>query len=88
MLIDEVTQVPRSLSFDQAATISCGISTAAIGLYGTVNGINLIPPWERGGYSKYKGWPILILGGAGSVGNYGKLPYRGSEAALIKHYRY
>ncbi|OJA10916.1 hypothetical protein AZE42_08239 [Rhizopogon vesiculosus] len=62
--------VPRNLSFDQASTISCGISTAAIGLYGTVNGIGLIPPWERGGYAKYKGWPILILGGAGSVGNY------------------
>lgn len=72
MLID-ITQVPRSLSLDQASTIACGIGTAAIGMYGTMNGIGLIPPWERGGWSKYKGWPILILGGAGSVGNYGKL---------------
>ncbi|KAG1863448.1 GroES-like protein [Suillus tomentosus] len=67
---DFAAKVPRSLSLDQASTIACGIGTAAIGMYGTMNGIGLIPPWERGGWSKYKGWPILILGGAGSVGNY------------------
>jgi NADPH:quinone reductase-like Zn-dependent oxidoreductase len=70
-LID-IAQVPRSLSLDQASTIACGLGTAAIGMYGTTNGIGLIPPWDRNGWSKYKGWPILILGGAGSVGNYGK----------------
>ncbi|KAG1883485.1 chaperonin 10-like protein [Suillus subluteus] len=67
---DFAAKVPRSLSLDQASTIACGMGTAAIGMYGTTNGIGLIPPWDRGGWSKYKGWPILILGGAGSVGNY------------------
>lgn len=67
---DFAAKVPRSLSLDQASTIACGIGTAAIGMYGTINGIGLIPPWDRGGWCKYKGWPILILGGAGSVGNY------------------
>lgn len=67
---DFAAKVPRSLSLDQASTIACGIGTAAIGMYGTTNGMGLFPPWDRGGWSKYKGWPILILGGAGSVGNY------------------
>ncbi|KAG2149023.1 chaperonin 10-like protein [Suillus bovinus] len=67
---DFAAKVPRSLSLDEASTIACGLGTAAIGMYGTINGIGLIPPWDRGGWSKYKGWPILIFGGAGSVGNY------------------
>jgi len=49
-----------------------GIGTAAIGLYGRVNGLGLVAPWKHGGVGKYKGMPIMIFGGAGSVGNYGK----------------
>jgi hypothetical protein len=86
LVLINITQVPRSLSLDQASTIACGIGTAAIGMYGTINGIGLIPPWDRGGWSKYKGWPILILGGAGSVGNYGKLGNSlPQQVILLKH---
>ena len=33
--------------------------------------VGLTAPWEEGGRSKYAGKPIVIFGGAGSVGQYG-----------------
>ena len=33
----------------------------------------LTPPWEAGGRGKYHGQPIIVFGGASSVGQYGKL---------------
>ncbi|KZT67307.1 GroES-like protein [Daedalea quercina L-15889] len=68
-------KVPDQLSFDQAATIPLGIATATIALYhpgeGAINGsAALSPPWEQGGRGKYQGQPIMVVGGAGSVGQY------------------
>lgn len=31
-----------------------------------------MPPWKHGGVGKYRNMPILIFGGSGSVGNYGR----------------
>lgn len=72
-------QFPTSLSYDEAATIPLCYHTAALGLYGTYDfaikgmshrGIGLdIPVGEGAG--KYKDEPILITGGASSVGQYG-----------------
>ncbi|KAG6330974.1 hypothetical protein ID866_8114 [Astraeus odoratus] len=70
VVVDFAAKIPDSLSYDQAATIPLGISTAAIGLYGKVNGLGLVAPWKHGGHGKYRGMPIMIFGGAGSVGNY------------------
>ncbi|KAF7978868.1 hypothetical protein HWV62_44349 [Athelia sp. TMB] len=68
---DFAAQIPSSISFEQAATIPTGVATAAIGLYqnGTF-GAGLTAPWEQDGKEKYEGKPLLILGGAGSVGSY------------------
>ena len=32
---------------------------------------NFTAPWEEGGQAKYAGKPAFIVGGAGSVGQYG-----------------
>ena len=65
-------QIPDNLSYEQAATLPLGLGTAAIGMYGRTNGIGLMPPWKHGGVGKYRNMPILIFGGVGSVGNYGR----------------
>lgn len=65
-------QIPDNLSYEQAATLPLGLGTAAIGLYGRTNGVGLMPPWKHGGVGKYRNMPILIFGGSGSVGNYGR----------------
>lgn len=67
------------MSYDEAATIPLCFHTAALGLYGThefllgsviMRGIGLeIPVGE--GEGKYKDEPILIPGGASSVGQFG-----------------
>lgn len=71
-------QTPANLTTDQAATLPLGINTAAFGLYdhpdGGIGNCGLAPPWEAGGQDKYAGQPILIFGGASTVGQYGEHP--------------
>ncbi|KAI6154616.1 chaperonin 10-like protein [Pisolithus tinctorius] len=69
-VVDFAAKIPDSLSYDQAAALPLGIATASIGLYGKANGLGLVPLWKHGGLGKYRGMPIMIFGGAGSVGNY------------------
>ncbi|TFY61833.1 hypothetical protein EVJ58_g4273 [Rhodofomes roseus] len=66
-------KIPDNMSLDQAATITLGICTAAIALYH--DGVNVIggtcgltPAWEPEGCGKYQGHPVVVFGGAGSVG--------------------
>ncbi|KAL4246444.1 zinc-containing alcohol dehydrogenase family protein [Abortiporus biennis] len=66
-----VAKIPSNLTFDQAATIPVGISTAAIGVYQDkieLGGAGLLAPWLEGGRGKYANKPIVILGAAASVG--------------------
>lgn len=68
-----MSQIPPSLSFDEAATIPLAISTAGVGLYGPVErggGTGLTPPWLNEGRKKYSGQPVVVFGGSGSVGKY------------------
>ncbi|TCD62184.1 hypothetical protein EIP91_007242 [Steccherinum ochraceum] len=73
-----VAKIPSSLSFSQAATIPVALSAAAFGLYGPrvpKGGAALLPPWHVSESGKpvrkaYKGKPIVVLGGASSVGQY------------------
>ncbi|CAL1711139.1 unnamed protein product [Somion occarium] len=70
------SKIPANISFDEAATLPCCLMTAAIGLYaGFVphllrGGASLTPFWAEGGRGKYAGQPIVIFGGATSVGQY------------------
>ena len=60
------------MDFDHAATVPLGFDTAAVGLYSEELGAGLTAPWVEGGQGKYAGKPILIIGGAASVGMYGE----------------
>ncbi|TFK53688.1 GroES-like protein [Heliocybe sulcata] len=72
----EITaKLPSNISLDEAASIPVALGAAALGLYGPVNkgdqgGAGLTPPWEDAGRGKYAGKPILLFGGATSVGQY------------------
>ncbi|KAK7682603.1 hypothetical protein QCA50_014403 [Cerrena zonata] len=66
-------KIPSNLTFDQAASIPLGFTTAAVGLYApswAQGGFNLTPPWKPEGKNKYAGQPIVIFGGSSSVGTY------------------
>lgn len=75
-------QLPSTISYDEACTIPLCFHTAALGMYGTYDlaangmqfrGVGLeIPVGEGAG--KYKDEPILITGGASSLGQYGASP--------------
>ncbi|PCH39330.1 GroES-like protein [Wolfiporia cocos MD-104 SS10] len=70
--VDATAKIASSLSFDQASTIPLGLATAALGLFnrGKANSAGLYPPWEENGSGRYAGQPIVIFGGASSVGQY------------------
>ncbi|KAH7904144.1 chaperonin 10-like protein [Hygrophoropsis aurantiaca] len=64
------SKIPPNISFDEAAALSVGIATAVIPLYSqSPVGIGYQAPWD-GGRGKYSGQPIVVLGGASSVGQY------------------
>ncbi|PCH39325.1 GroES-like protein [Wolfiporia cocos MD-104 SS10] len=69
---DVTAKIVSSLSFDQASTVPVGLATAAVGLFnqGKSNSAGLYPPWEENGSGRYAGQPIVIFGGASSVGQY------------------
>ncbi|EIM90574.1 GroES-like protein [Stereum hirsutum FP-91666 SS1] len=71
-------KISSGLSLEEAATFSTGLYTAASGLYGERatehrrwhGGAGLVAPWDGGGRGMYKDEPIIITGGAGSVGQF------------------
>ncbi|GJE98512.1 zinc-binding alcohol dehydrogenase family protein [Phanerochaete sordida] len=71
---DLAAKIPSNLSFDEAATIPLACFTAAASLYNDKQpgngGAGLLPPWKEGGRNKYAGQPIVVIGGASSVGQY------------------
>ncbi|KAH7921869.1 GroES-like protein [Leucogyrophana mollusca] len=63
-------KIPDNISFDQAAALSVGVATAVVPLYTQPTiGVGYQAPWN-GGRRKYRGRPIVILGGSSSVGQY------------------
>jgi NADPH:quinone reductase-like Zn-dependent oxidoreductase len=67
-------QIPASLSFEGAATFPIAFATAALGLYQDYRargGLALTAPWDKEGSQKYAGQPVLVTGGASSVGQFG-----------------
>lgn len=64
--------MPPNLSFDQAASIFVAFNPFAVATYAQPpEGIGLTPPFERGGLGKYANQPIVIFGGAASLGQQG-----------------
>ncbi|KAM5538085.1 hypothetical protein V8D89_008282 [Ganoderma adspersum] len=68
-----VVKLPASTSFEDGATILSGVATAAFPLYNqdpAAASARMTAPWLEGGRGKYAGKPILVLAGAGSMGQF------------------
>ncbi|TBU37976.1 GroES-like protein [Dichomitus squalens] len=73
---EAVAKFPDNLSFDEAATVSSGVATAALPLYNHVEGadsVKLFPPWKEGGRGKYAGKSFLVVGGGHIYGTFARL---------------
>jgi NADPH:quinone reductase-like Zn-dependent oxidoreductase len=61
--------MPANISFDQAATIPLGVTTAYLLMYNKPpHGHGLVNPVEASGIGHYKDVPFVVLGGSSSVG--------------------
>ncbi|KAG6840392.1 hypothetical protein C0991_007022 [Blastosporella zonata] len=68
---DRVFVIPSKLSFEDVATIPVGLTAAYVGLYNNKpHGLGLAWPTETANQGKYAGKPIVVLGGASSVGQF------------------
>ena len=81
------------MSLDEAAALCSGLITAVLAFYNrhqvaTHQSLGLMPFWEEGGRGKYAGQPIVIFGGASSLGQYGAFMTRPlkqtAQAFLVK----
>ncbi|KAG2361294.1 chaperonin 10-like protein [Suillus spraguei] len=63
-------KIPANESFDSAATVPGGLTTAVVGLYGNQFGAGVAPPWMESAGDPESKTPIVILGGSSSVGLY------------------
>ncbi|KAG6917715.1 hypothetical protein DXG01_001366 [Tephrocybe rancida] len=62
-------KIPAKTSFEDAATIPVALTAAYVGLYNKKpHGLGLKWPTEIANQGKYAGKPIIVLGGASSVG--------------------
>ncbi|KAG8218891.1 chaperonin 10-like protein [Butyriboletus roseoflavus] len=69
--ICHLPRIPPNISFEQAACIVTGFNPFAVATYAQQpQGLALTPPFEEGGLGKYANQPIVIMGGAASVGQY------------------
>ena len=69
-------QVPDSVSLDEAATVCSTAVTAVLAFYNhhqvaSSKSLGLTPFWKEDGRGKYNGEPMIIFGGASSVGQHG-----------------
>ncbi|KAG1751515.1 chaperonin 10-like protein [Suillus paluster] len=71
VVADLAAKIPENKTFDQAASVQIGIIPFAVALYAQQpQGLAHLAPWIEGGNGKYTGQPIVIMGGASSVGQY------------------
>ncbi|KAG2074192.1 GroES-like protein [Suillus decipiens] len=63
-------KIPANESFDSAATVPVGLTTAVVGLYGNQFGAGVVPPWTKSTGDHESKKPIVIFGGSSSVGSY------------------
>ncbi|KAI0822579.1 GroES-like protein [Trametes gibbosa] len=69
----DASQMPEDLSFEAAAAVPVNLVSAALAFYNEHSeseSLALKHFWGEGGQSAYAGQPMLILGGASSVGQY------------------
>ena len=76
------------MSLDEAASLCSGLMTAVMSFYNRQQvaiqkSVGLTPFWEVGGRGKYSGEPIVILGGAASIGQYGRFSVTTDSPELL-----
>ncbi|KAG6917725.1 hypothetical protein DXG01_001376 [Tephrocybe rancida] len=88
-------KIPNFLSFEAAATVPVCLTAAFLGLYNSnPHGAGYSPPFRPSAAGKYAQKPILVFGGAGSVGQFVIQLARLSgfspiiATASVKHTRY
>ncbi|KAF8055560.1 chaperonin 10-like protein [Lyophyllum atratum] len=70
-IAETTAKIPAHMSFEQAATIPVAIAASVGGLYlPKPHGAGLTAPLDPSTEGKYAGKPIVVLGGATSVGQY------------------
>ncbi|CAA7269474.1 unnamed protein product [Cyclocybe aegerita] len=68
-LASTASKIPANVSYDGAATIPVALNAAYVGFYNAPpHGMGFAPPITPEARGKYAGMPIVILGGASSVG--------------------
>jgi hypothetical protein len=68
-------QIPSNITYDEAATIPSVLTTAYVGLHNqNPYGLGIASAVTTPGARKYTGTPILVLGGASSLGQQGMRP--------------
>jgi len=65
---DIAAKIPSNVTDDEAATVPTAYAAATIGLYHPRAGAGRVPPWAPKGAGAYADTPLLVLGGAGNVG--------------------
>ncbi|KJA25109.1 hypothetical protein HYPSUDRAFT_161272 [Hypholoma sublateritium FD-334 SS-4] len=66
-----VSKIPPNVSFDGASSFPVALTAAYVGLYNrSPHGLEFTPPTSSSARGKYAGTPIVILGGASTVGQY------------------
>ncbi|KAF8805433.1 GroES-like protein [Phlegmacium glaucopus] len=62
-------KIPSNVSYDQASTLPVVLSAAYTALYNKhPHGLGFTPPTSPESWGQYSGTPIVVFGGAGSVG--------------------
>ena len=68
-----LSKIPSNISVDQAATVPVTLTCTYVGLYCEYPyGLGFKAPVSQDAVGKYTGTPIVVLGGATSVGQYGQ----------------
>ncbi|KAJ3545778.1 hypothetical protein NMY22_g2300 [Coprinellus aureogranulatus] len=69
--VKTLSKIPARLSYDEASTIPGTLCTAFIGFYqAQPHGLGLKYLLEENGRGAYQGEPVIVIGGAGSVGQF------------------
>ncbi|KAG6833036.1 hypothetical protein H0H87_012047 [Tephrocybe sp. NHM501043] len=77
-------KIPSHVSFDEAATIPVAIAAATAGYFlAPPHGGGLTHPFDPSTRGKYVGKPLVVLGGATSVGQYGQSVIYYPEQSLV-----
>ncbi|KAF8072287.1 chaperonin 10-like protein [Lyophyllum atratum] len=82
-------KIPNFLSFEAAASVPVCLTAAFLGLYNSSpRGAGYSPPFRSSSVGKYAGRPLLVIGGAGSVGQFvhtSNLKSLGATHVLDRH---